>query len=89
MPHYCFYRKGQHITALNKSDTEGALRLIQQGYAKQFEAVSAADENHALARYRDIHKSAQIDKHNFLAGAGAMPLIGVLIAAATALLRKK
>jgi hypothetical protein len=46
------------------------------------------NEESALTRFADIRKNNQIDRSNFLAGAGTMPLIGVLRAAATALFQK-
>jgi hypothetical protein len=63
--------------------------LTEQGYEKQFEEVIAANETQALARFADIRKEKEIDQHNFLAGAIAMPLIGIVTAAATSLLTKK
>ena len=47
------------------------------------------DEKEALTRLADIRKNNDIDRHNFLAGAGQMPWIGVLTAAATWLTQKK
>ena len=58
-------------------------------YEKQFEEVIAANEKQALARFADIRREKEIDQHNFLAGAIAMPLIGVMTAAATSLFKKK
>ncbi|WP_413721210.1 hypothetical protein ACL2XG_22455 [Sodalis sp. RH24] len=89
MPEYLFFKKGKQTVVLERSDTDLASRLTHQGYKKQFEEVSAADEKHALARFADIRREKRIDQHNFIAGAGAMPLIGVLTAAAVFLLRKK
>ncbi|STD20062.1 Uncharacterised protein [Enterobacter asburiae] len=43
----------------------------------------------ALTRLADIRKNNEIDRYNFLAGAGEMPLIGALAAAATWLVQKK
>lgn len=89
MPEYCFFNKDKHTVVLQKSDTESALQLTEQGFEKQFEEIIAADEKQALARLADIRREKGIDQHNFLAGAIAMPLIGVMTAAATSLLRKK
>ncbi|MGC8401582.1 hypothetical protein ACP3P6_17620 [Enterobacter mori] len=47
------------------------------------------DEKEALTRLADIRKNDDIDRHNFLAGAGQMPWIGVLTAAAAWLTQKK
>lgn len=89
MPDYCFFKKGKQTIVLTRSDEDRASQLAEQGYVKQFEEVSATDEKHALARFNDIWRDRQIDHHNFLAGAIAMPLIGVLTAAANYLIRKK
>ncbi|WBM68751.1 hypothetical protein OH773_11035 [Buttiauxella sp. WJP83] len=89
MPDYCFYKKGKQIVVLESSDVDEASQLTAQGYEKQFEEVRANDEKHALTRFADIRREKRIDHHNFLAGAGSMPLIGVLTAAANFLFRKK
>lgn len=89
MPEFCFYQKGQHTRALKRSNADAALRLTEQGYEKQFEEVNAADEEQALARFADIRKERQIDQQNFLAGAGVMPLIGILATAITTIFEKK
>ena len=89
MPDYCFYQKGKQTIVLERSEVESASQLLKQGYEKQFEEVSATDEKHALARFADIRREKRIDHHNFFAGAGSMPLIGVLTAAANFLFRKK
>lgn len=89
MTEYCFFKKGEQTVALKKADSEGASLLIKQGFEKQFEEIGAIDEKHALSRFADICREQRIDNHNFLAGAIAMPLIGVLTAVAVFLLRKK
>ena len=89
MPDYCFFQKVKQTVVLERSDTDGTARLTEQGYEKQFEEVSAIDENQALARFADIRREKRIDQHNFLAGAIAMPLIGILTAVAIKLFRKK
>ncbi|MGL5455253.1 MAG: hypothetical protein ACRC2A_18315 [Enterobacterales bacterium] len=89
MPEFYFYQKGQHTRTLKRSDADAALRLTEQGYEKQFEEINAADEEQALARFADIRKEKQIDQQNFLAGAGVMPLIGILATAITTILGKK
>lgn len=89
MPEFCFYQKGQHTRTVKRSDPDAALRLTEQGYEKQFEEINAADEEQALARFADIRKEKQIDQQNFLAGAGVMPLIGIIATAMVALFRKK
>ncbi|MCV2532038.1 hypothetical protein [Enterobacter wuhouensis] len=89
MPDYRFFQKGQQYIALESTDVNSASQLIAQGFEKQFEEVCAPDERAALARFADIRRNNQIDRNNFLAGAGQMPFIGLMAAAATALFRKK
>jgi hypothetical protein len=89
MPDYCFFKKDKQTIVLERPDADEAARLTEQGYEKQFEEVSAIDENQALARFDDIRREKRIDQHNFLAGAIAMPLIGILTAVAIKLFRKK
>ncbi|MGB7802833.1 hypothetical protein [Buttiauxella sp.] len=89
MPEYCFFKKGKQTVVLKKSDVEGVSELTAMGYEKQFEEVIATDETHALTRFADIRKQQQIDNHNFLAGAGTMPIIDVLTTVATSLIRDK
>jgi len=66
-----------------------AIDLMAQGYKKEVEEVHAIDEKQATARFADIRKNNDIDRHNFLAGASAMPLIGVLTAMAAFLFWRK
>lgn len=89
MPDYNFYKKGKQTIALERSDENEAFRLLNRGYEKQFEEISAATKKNALTRFSDIRRNNRIDQHNFLAGAGTMPLIGILTAVAVFLLRKK
>jgi len=89
MPDYCFFQKGQHVIALERTNVDSAARLMTQWFEKQFEEVSAENEQNALTRFADIRRNNQIDRNNFLAGAGQMPFIGVLAAAVTSLFRKK
>jgi hypothetical protein len=89
MPDYHFYKKNKKIVALETSEEDEAFRLIKQGYEKQFEEISSNNRENALTRLADIRRNNRVDHHNFLAGAGAMPLIGVLTAVAVFLLRKK
>ena len=89
MPEYCFFKKDKQTVVLKKSEEQRAVELTEQGYEKQFEEIIAANETQALARFADIRKEKEIDQHNFLAGAIAMPLIGVMTAAATSLFKKK
>ncbi|UNK62909.1 hypothetical protein [Buttiauxella ferragutiae] len=89
MPDYCFFKKGKQTVALERVNVDGASQLTAKGYEKQFEEVSATDEKHALARFADIRRENRINHHNFLAGAGVLPFIGVLTAIAVSLFRKK
>lgn len=89
MPEYYFYQKGKKIVALERSEEYQAGKLTTQGYQKQVEEVNAATKKSALTRLYDIRKDSRIDQHNFLAGAGTMPLIGIMTAIAAFLLRKK
>jgi len=89
MPDYCFYTQGKQTVALVRSDVNRATDLLAQGYKKEDEEVHAADEKQAAARFADIRKENAIDRHNFLAGAGTMPLIGVLTALAAFLFWRK
>ncbi|MBA4823484.1 MULTISPECIES: hypothetical protein [Pantoea] len=89
MPDYHFYQKGKQIVALERSEENQSLNLINQGYEKQFEEVSATSKKSALTRLSNIRTDNRIDQRNFLAGAGTMPLIGILTAVAVFLLRKK
>lgn len=89
MTDYHFYKKGKQIVALERSDRDSAYQLVKQGFEKQFEEISAPTRKQAITRFVDIRKNNHIDHRNFLAGAGAMPLIGVLTAVTVFLLRKK
>jgi len=89
MPEYSFFIKNKQIVALNTSEQEAASQLIEQGFEKQFEEIDAINEKRALARFADIRKDKATDHHNFMAGAIALPLIGVMTAAADKLIRKK
>jgi hypothetical protein len=89
MLNYFFFQKGKQIVVLESSDVGKASQLIEHGYEKQFEEVSATNEKNALARFADIRRDNQIDRDDFLAGAGPMPLIDGLTAIAAYLFSKK
>lgn len=89
MPDYCFYTQGKQTIALARSDVNRAADLLAQGYKKEVEEVHAVSEKQAAARFADIRKNNAIDRHNFLAGAGTMPWIGVLTAMAAFLFWRK
>ncbi|PKB88763.1 hypothetical protein A8A01_18795 [Ewingella americana] len=82
-------KKGKQIVALASSDENEAYQLLNQGYEKQFEEISATTKKNALTRFSDIRRNNRIDHRNFLAGAGTMPLIGILTVVVVFLLRKK
>lgn len=82
MPEYCFYKQGNHITALKKTDKAGASDLTAKGYDKQFEELNAPDVKRALARFIDIRKEEQTTTHSFVTGAVfASLLVGVVAVA--------
>lgn len=82
MPEYCFYKKGNHITALEKTDTSGAFALTNKGYEKQFDELNAPDVKRALARFIDIRNEEQTTTHSFVTGAVfASLLVGVVAVA--------
>lgn len=89
MPDYCFYTQGKQTIALARSNMNRASELLVRGFIKEAEEVRAPDEKQAAARFADIRKENAIDRHNFLAGAGTMPLIGVLTALAAFLFWRK
>ncbi|WP_299999477.1 hypothetical protein [uncultured Cedecea sp.] len=89
MRDYCFFQKDNQTIALEVTDTDHAFQLIQSGFEKQFEEVSAMNEQKALKRFEDIRRNNQTDQENFLMGATAMPLIGVISAFLTYLFQKK
>lgn len=80
MQDYSFFQKDDQIIAVETTDIDRAFQLIKQGYKKQFEKISAVNEQQALARLEDIRRNNQIDHENFLSGAIAMPFIGAMVA---------
>lgn len=60
MAEFIFFQKGKQIAALDKSDLQGAKMLVEQGYKKQFEEVTAPDGQQALARFADIKKEEEV-----------------------------
>ena len=89
MPDYHFYKKGKQTIALEHWDEGEACRLLNDGYEKQPEEINAVTKKKAHTRFSDIRRDNQTDQNNFLAGAGTMPLIGILTAVAAFLLRKR
>ncbi len=82
MPEYCFFKKGNHITALERRDIAGASDLTEKGFEKQFEELNAADVKRALARFIDIRKEEQTTTHSFVTGAVFASLLTGLVAVA-------
>jgi hypothetical protein len=81
MPDYCFYKKGENIIVLDRSDATRATSLNVQGYHKQFEEVTAANEKSALVRFRDLRQEGQATEHAFATGAAFVALIvGLMVA---------
>jgi len=68
MPNYIFFRKGEQIAVLERSEAEKALLLTDQGYEKQYEEIDAPNAEHALARYADIRKEERTTEHAFITG---------------------
>ncbi|ORM84453.1 hypothetical protein HA42_04480 [Pantoea deleyi] len=89
MSDHCFFTRGKETVVLRSSERKRAAELAEQGYVREPEEIDATDEKQALARLNDIRKEQAIDQHNFLSGAFAMPLIGVLTALAACLFWRK
>ncbi|KHJ69708.1 hypothetical protein QU24_02315 [Pantoea rodasii] len=63
MPTYCFFKKGNHVNALERNDIKGAACLREWGYSKQSEEIYAPDTHYALARFNDICNKQQAREH--------------------------
>jgi hypothetical protein len=68
MPDYIFFRKGEQIAVLERSEAEKAPLLTDQGYEKQYEEIDAPNAEHALARYADIRKEERTTEDAFITG---------------------
>jgi len=68
MQDFCFFKKGRHIAALERSDAEKSALLTEGGWEKLFEEVSAADAESALARLADMRKEEVTTERAFVAG---------------------
>jgi len=79
MPEFCFFKKGQHIAALERSDTEKAAQLAGDGWEKQFEEVRAADTASALARLADMRKEEVTTERAFITGSVFNSLLTAII----------
>jgi len=78
MPEFFFFRKGNTVKALPKSDLQGATQLKQQGYQKLFEEVNARDEQRALARLADIKKEEEMTVHAFMTWPVVVSLVALV-----------
>lgn len=79
MPEFCFFKKGQHIAALERSDTEKSAQLTGDGWEKQFEEVRAADPESALARLADMRKEEVTVERAFLTGSVFSSLLTAIL----------
>lgn len=68
MPEFCFFKKGQHIAALERSDAEKAAQLTGNGWEKEFDEVRAADPESTLARLADMRKEEVKTERAFITG---------------------
>lgn len=80
MPDYCFFKKGNHVNALEGNDKGGAAFLREWGYSKQSEELNAPNAHCALARFHDIRNEEQASEPPFSTGAALVALIVGLIA---------
>jgi hypothetical protein len=72
---YCFFKKGEHVNALERNDTIGAAFLREWGYSKQPEELDAANTHCALARFHDIRNEDKASEHAFSTRAAFVALI--------------
>lgn len=54
MSTYCFFIKSDEVVALEMTETQNAIELVNMGYQKQFEEIEANSKELALARFADI-----------------------------------
>ncbi|WP_017345739.1 hypothetical protein [Pantoea sp. A4] len=72
MPVFCFFKKGNHINALDVNDLDGSVFLQEWGYKKQPEEVNALNAHSAKALFNQIRNEEKSTHHalsfrNFLA----------------------
>lgn len=79
MPEFCFFKKGQHIAVLERSDAEKAAQLAGEGWETQFEEVRAADAESALARLADMRKEDVTTEHAFITGSVFSSLLTAIL----------
>lgn len=82
MPDFVFFKKGNHLCVIEKSDTDKALKLKKQGYDKQFEEIDAPDSELARTRFLDIKDDEASTEYVFATGAAFIALIVVIMAVA-------
>lgn len=63
---FYFFKKGQHIAALERSDAEKSAQLVGEGWEKQFKEIRAADAENALSRLADMRKEEVTTEHAFI-----------------------
>lgn len=79
MPEFCFFKKGQHIAALERYDTEKAAQLAGDGWVRQFEEARAADAESALARLADMRKEEVTTERAFITGSVFSSLLTAIL----------
>lgn len=80
MPAYCFFKKGNHINALEVDDLKGSVCLQEWGYKKQPEELSAPDAHCATALFHHIRNKENPTHRAFSTRAAFLALIVGLIA---------
>jgi len=68
MPEFCFFKKGEHIAALERTDVEKSAQLANAGWEKQFEEVLAAYAESTLARLAEMRKEEVTTERAFVTG---------------------
>lgn len=79
MPEFCFFKKGQHIAALERSDAEKAAQLAGDGWEKLFEEVRAADTENALTRLAEMRKEEVTTERAFVTGSVFSTLLTAIL----------
>lgn len=79
MSAFCFFKKGKHIAALERTDAEKSAQLADDGWEKQFEEVRAADAESALARLVDMQKEEVTTERAFVMGSVFSGLLTAMI----------
>ena len=79
MPDFCFFKKGKHITALERSDAEKTAQLGDDGWEKLFEEIRAPDAETALIRLADIRKEEAMTEPAFITGSAFSSLLTAIL----------